>query len=445
MLHETTRKWICRRVFVASCLAPTLLVVGAIGYYHRPWRTVAANRDLSEKLHATVTASQVWQPRPGVTVYRSIQLRDLRTATPLLVADRVRADRRGGVHAFRIGQVKLPETELASLVRLLETWLVKPVLAEIHLQVDQLVWPRLQTGYQAKGTQRTDNALNLQNLQLHGEPDVDPQGQPTYRLRVQAEYRSNGQVVPLRLMVDRQIVERRPLLQVTLDLAQGAVPGWILHGLVPGGRAFQEARYCGVIRLQTDLRHVHGKLRGQLVGQPLQQLLPRDSRHQWSGEATIDWDHLTWQDGRVEEAQGLLHATGGTASRSLVTDAARLLSCQLAAPLGSAALVEFDEVSCRFQLQAGGLTTWGDCKLGPLGTASPSSASHQTISRCLLARRGKPLLWQSPYIVPLAQLVRLATTPTHSWTLPATRDAQRMAQVLPLPGTSEAAEEDQIQ
>jgi hypothetical protein len=192
-----------------------------------------------------------------------------------------------------------------------------------------------------------------------------------------------------------------------------------------------------VIQLETDFRHVQGKLRGQLTDLQLQKLLPRDSRHQWSGEATIDWDHLRWHDGRVQEAQGLLRAGRGMASQSLVADAVQLLYCQAAVDLGGEPSLAFDELACRFQLQAAGLTVWGECELRAPGAASQARASQNRTSGCLLARRGMPLLWQSKYVVPVAQLVRLATSPSHGWTLPATREAERLAQLLPLPGTPE--------
>jgi hypothetical protein len=446
MLHETTRKWICRRLFVACCLVPTLWVVGAVGYYHRPWRTATVSQDLSERLHATVTVGQTWQPRPGVTEYQSIQLQDLRVGISLLAADRMRADRRFGATTLRFGQVKLPETGLAPLVRLGETWLAASKLAEIHVQVDEVVFPRFHmpdqraTGRRATGPMRTGATRKLENLRLHGEPGTDPRGKPVYQLRAQAEYRTDGQVIPLRLMVKRQTVESRPHLHVTLDLSHGGIPGWMLHGLVPGRPIFQEAKFCGVIQLETDLQHLHGTLRGQLADLDLQRLLPRGARHQWSGRATIDWDPLTWQDGDVEEAQGVLRASRGTASRSLVADAVKLLYCQPAIGLGDEPTLAFDELACHFQLQAAGLTLWGECTLEKLAVQGQVPASQNRMSGCLLARRGKPLLWQSKYIVPVAQLVRLATSPTHDWTLPATREAQRLAQVLPLPGAPEVAE-----
>ena len=474
MLHETTRKWICRGLFIACCLAPTLLVIGAIGYAHRPWRTAAANQNLTGKLHANVSVGETWQPRPGVTEYRSIQLRDLRTDALLLAADRVRLDERSGGQTFRVDQVTLPKTEMAALVRLLEAWLGPPERAGIQLQIDRLVCPVPQgsispgsdphvpdphvpgsqgsasqgSASQGSGSLQANRSFILENLQIHGVPPAaDSQGPPFYRLKAQAEYRSNGQSatlrLPLRLMVDRQFVENRPHWLVTLDLGQGkkgqpGLPGWMLQRLLPGGLNFQQARFRGVIRLETDLRHVHGTLRGQVAGFRLQHFLPGDSRHQWSGEARIDWDHLSWQDGRVEEAQGLLHATHGKASRSLIADAVKLLYCRLAAQLDNAPMVEFDELACRFQLQATGLTLWGQCQLAAPGAANQMSTSPAALSGCLLARGGKPLLLQSKYMVPTAQLVRLATTPTHGWTLPATRAAQRLAQVLPLPPAAEA-------
>jgi hypothetical protein len=193
-----------------------------------------------------------------------------------------------------------------------------------------------------------------------------------------------------------------------------------------------------VILWETDLQHTQGQLRGRHTNLQLQHLLSQCSQHQWSGQAMIHWDQLRWRDGRMVEAEGLLWSSHGSASRSLVADATKLLYCQTTVELGSAPNIAFDELACRFQMGAKGLILWGECQLETAVAvgqklAQPQNLAQPPISRCLLAMQGVPLLWQSKYIVPVAQLVRLATTPTHNWTLPATREAQRLAQVLPLP------------
>ncbi len=121
------------------------------------------------------------------------------------------------------------------------------------------------------------------------------------------------------------------------------------------------------------------------------------------------------------------------ASQSLLVDAVKLLYCQAAVDLGKEPSLAFDELACRFQLQATGLTVWGECALRTPGDAKQDRAGKDRMSGCLLSRRGMPLLWQSKYIVPVAQMVRMATSSPDGWTLPATREAQRLAQRLPLP------------
>ena len=442
-MHETTRKRICRRLFVAFCLVPTLLVIGAIGYYHRPWRTADLARDLSGRLHAAVAIGQSWQPRSGVTEHRSIELRDLRTGLPLLACDRARAERRSASRMFQLGQVRLPGTEWASLVPLLEIWLGTPGLTEIHVRADEVVFLQDRVAsLLAKGSPGRDATWTLENLQLHGEPDTGSQGRPAYQLRAQADYRAKGRVVPLRLIVHRGTGPSGPRWQVTLDLSRGEFPVGMLQGMVPGGIGFQEARFRGVIQLESDLQSTRGTLRGRLAGWDLQQLLPGGSRHRCSGEAAIDWDLLRWQDGRVREAVGLLRAAHGMASQSLLVDAVKLLYCQAAVDLGKEPSSAFDVLACRFQLRATGLTVWGECALRTSGDAKQDRAGKDRMSGCLLSRRGMPLLWQSKYIVPVAQMVRMATSSPDGWTLPATREAQRLAQRLPLPDAPDVTKKE---
>jgi hypothetical protein len=428
MLHETTRKWICRRAFVACCLIPTLLVVGAVGYYHRPWRMAAIGQQLSASLRAKVSLGQAWQSRPGVMQYRSIQVRDARTDWLMLAADCLQVDRHSGAHTYRFDQVELPQAGLASLLRLLETQLATSEYGEIHFQIDQATIHRGQAS----------DVLNLKNLHFHGKRDSDRQAQAAFQLRAQAEYQAEDQVLPLGLTLKCRSLEDSHHLEIELDLKSAALPGWILQGLIVGGPIFQDAQFQGVILWETDLQHTQGQLRGRHTNLQLQHLLSQSSQHQWSGQAMIHWDQLRWRDGRMVEAEGLLWSSHGSASRSLVADATKLLYCQTTVELGSAPNIAFDELACRFQMGAKGLILWGECQLETAVAvgqklAQPQNLAQPPISRCLLAMQGVPLLWQSKYIVPVAQLVRLATTPTHNWTLPATREAQRLAQVLPLP------------
>ena len=46
LLHETTRKRICRTTFLVGCVLPTLGTCLAIGAYHWPWHKAAAQRAL---------------------------------------------------------------------------------------------------------------------------------------------------------------------------------------------------------------------------------------------------------------------------------------------------------------------------------------------------------------------------------------------------------------
>ncbi len=473
LLHETTRKRICRGAFVACCLVPTVLVVMAIGFYHRPWRALDQAQAMSQQLHAQVSFASCWQPRHGVTEFRTLELHDLRTDTLLLSADRVRVDRRGQQIAVVAGRLDLPGDDLASLTRLLETWIASTELLNIDLpsidiQAKQVVLRHrptrgsarkpepnvLASGDVVKNAEATSpeasaygsrrntaevfrESLELRSLHAHNRTGAEDENQNVCRFWLQADVVTGNQESPIRLPI-RLIIERvtegnLPLLRATLDTRSASLPGWVLHGLVPGETLFEAGNFSGVARAESDIHHTRGTLRGRLADFDLRQLLPDGSPHKLLGRASITWDQLAWQDHRIEVAEGILQAADGLVSRSLLQAAEQLLHCEPAGVTIERPSAHFDQLSCRFRLNTAGMTLWGECPV-----------SERTDNGCLLSRQGKPLLLQPKYVeLPSVQLVRLASPAADGW-LPATQEAQRIARALPLPHAASSHQKNSV-
>lgn len=428
LLHETTRKRICRGVFVICCLVPTLLVVAAIGYYHRPWRNADAAQDLSGRMHVSASFDSYRQPRPGVAEYTKLALRDLRTGDAVLRADRVRVDRRSGTLAITVHEIELPESELPELAALVEAWLATGELPSLDLRVEQLTLLRRTSAISQEPSSSPAN-LRLTNLHGHNKHETNRDAPPARRFWLQADVPTGDATSPVRLVVERVVEGNMPTVRATLDTRSATLPGWVLGDILPGGKIFRRSTFAGVLRVETDNGQVRGTLRGEFDDFDLRHMLPDGSTHSLTGRAKLEWQHLAWQDDRVEVAQGILRASDGTASRTLLSAAVELLDCTAAENLGNDNLIAFDKLACRFRLHATGLTVWGERPM-----PNPDSAGRA--SGYLLSRQGQPLLLEPKFVeLPMARLVRLVTMPAYGW-LPGTREAERIARALPLPSVS---------
>lgn len=451
LLHETTRKRICRTTFLVGCVMPTLGILLAIGYYYRPWYKAAEQQVLSGKLHAAVSFDSRCIPLPGVTEYRLLLLRDLLTGVPVLSIDRIRVAQHGNKLVLSADQIEIPASDLSPLVRLAKTHMGGSVPVPVDLSARQVVLhpqasgehkpsiePLILLKLHLDGPRKTLAARMGQTdrpaeksgpkLERSDPPDLEKRigrsGQSSDWLgyRIAANISTDGKSPSCRLLVERAIEAGQPIIRATLDTQSTSLPGWILQQAIPGDRIFREGRFAGNMRVESDMVLAGGSLRGRLSQLDLHTILPEGSPHKLAGQATIDLDYLKWQDGRVEGAQGSMQASEGTVSGSLLTGACQLLHCQPWGEELEKETVPFGRFACRFQLQMAGLTVWGTCpaeKNVPVG--------------CLITHQDKGLLLQPKYIeLPMAQYVHWIAGSANAW-LPATRVAERIARTLPLP------------
>jgi hypothetical protein len=180
---------------------------------------------------------------------------------------------------------------------------------------------------------------------------------------------------------------------------------------------------------------VLGSLQGRLINVNAAAVLPSNSAHSLRGSAVVELADMRWRGWRLEQLHGSVRLENGAASRSLVAAAVKYLLC-LQASDGQAMpaenglageLVAVDLFSCRFQLDAKGLTLSGNCQ----------QEAHWP-KGCLAVSGLQPLILEPPYIqVPLGAWVQFVSAPGASW-LPATREAVEVAERLPLPTSPES-------
>jgi hypothetical protein len=213
---------------------------------------------------------------------------------------------------------------------------------------------------------------------------------------------------------------------LTLDRSV-PMPARLLAAVAPGFDQFGKlASFEGAVRWTFDQRSVRGSTSGRIEKADLATLLPSGSPHELRGLATIALEELRWNGERLERLTGSIRSDRAQASRSFVDALEKAFHCPRPgvgqASAIESSILELDAIAMRFQLDDRGLTLMGEC---------PATASG-----CLALSGGRPLVLQPPFRdIPAGVLVQALSAAPTAW-IPATREAVKMADRLPLPNAT---------
>ncbi len=414
-LHETTQRRVCRGIFLVGCLLPTLLTLGWIAYWHRPWREADWQRTLAQNLHMRAEVEQMTAPRPGTTALTNLRLADLRTAKTLGSMPKLTIQQRDSRLTLSTEHLELQAQQLPQLVAALATWLASELAADaltaIDFQADQLTISdaSLQT-------------IRLKNLSVASDFS-DPAIQ-RFRFRAESIFDAGKTI---QLVLENQ----GDTLRVKLNTQQTWLPAWLIGKLVPGVGGCGPAKFSGVVTAENKGQQTRGELRGRLEEVDLQQWAGTASPHRLECLAQVQLEHLAWSDDIVEVARGEMKAGASQANYSLFLALAdpKIFHCGIGPgwknhqPTSAEEPIGFEQLALRFEMTSAGIRLTGGCEGGAL----------------MLAEAG-PLLYGPPKdaVLPVASLVQLFHRPQKGW-LPDTRGAHKMASGLPLPGETEQA------
>ncbi|MCA9230144.1 MAG: hypothetical protein KDA57_05805 [Planctomycetales bacterium] len=408
-LHEKTQRRVCRTAFVVGCVLPTLCTIGWIAYHQRPWREGDWQRALQQQLHVRATVDEVRSLTPGVAQFVDVRFDDLRSEVSLGSIDSLRiAGWRS--KTFTADRIEISVKEIRTLATAIATWLttVDSPRLQLHAGIVSFVG--------ANG-----EVFELTDVRLQSES----QGGTLKRIVLQA-----GQGEPsslIQLTIEQDSGQAEWLTAANLDTRANRLPAWLLAGVAPGLERCASAQFAGMLQIESHSQELVGSVHGRVEGVELGQWIGSAGPHRLQGTADLTLENLRWRDQRVEMAKGQLRAAAGAISGSLLLGLTEQMFCPLgervaASKVAADEMVSFDQLACGFQIDSAGITISGMCEMG-----------EKSVSGCLLAMGGQPVLMQPSYRdLPIGQLVRMLMLPGASW-LPATREANDMADGLPLP------------
>ena len=410
-MHDTTRRIICRTLFCAVCIVPTLGILSWIGLRQMPGHVALYAEKLSQDIGMSASMTDVSYPRPDAIQIAGLQLDHPETGERIAHARRVVMVRRDGEFVVKIDGGVLVDSGPALLGevvfdRVLKRW--ENQMIPIHLVATDL---SLQTGEATYGFRHCAALLSSATTG------------PRVKLEFRLGNRGNGP--PLSLQVSRHRKVRPPITQLKIDTRGNQLSNQLLSHYFPGLLALgKNCTLQGAGWLTNDVAGWHADWSGELTQVDLDWLfdgLP----HQLSGLADISIMGARLHENRITELAGSASVTGsGTLSRSLLEACVRQLGCSMSPPVDSQIfdeVVPFRELSIAFRIDEAGLYIRGQCH-------------HHSQGTMMQGERGLRL--GEPPNQPLAVTDLLkALVPASNVLVPATRETDALLRFLPVPPT----------
>jgi len=402
-IHDRTRQWICRSVFILGGVAPMLAVVAWATVVHSVSHLEAVRLQVAEVLGLDVKLASVSYSQPGVTLLEGLELADSESGESVASIRAVEIVRDAKLQTMVLSQPEINITRPQWLWTLVEDRLRRHSCeTPLRLVAGELTL-RWQSG--------------LQTLDCNAQLDSTPKANALTAAFQFADAPAGG---PIRLHFERSIVSGEPISSVELDARAAALPYPILAAFFDRRNYLGEkSTLRGSIRAMEMPDGWQGEFSGRLENIDLNNLVSDRFPHRLSGMATMAVDHAVVHCGRLEEFHGTVSAGPGIVSESLLTSAADHLKMRSERARPTTSTIGYEELSAAFDLETRGLIVRGTCK--------------DNRSGIIMRGREGAVLWQaSGGPVPVVALVK-ALVPDSQTQVPATRQTDWLLNLLPIP------------
>lgn len=408
-MHDTTRRIICRTLFCAVCIVPTLGVLSWLGLRQMPGHVTLYAEKLSQDIGMSASMTDVSYPRPNAIRIAGLQLDHPETGERIVYARRLVVVRRDGEFVVKIDGGVLADSGPALLGEIVFDQILKRwenQMIPIHLVATDL---SLQTD---ETTHHFRHCAALLSSATEG---------PCVKIEFRLGHQGNGPPISLQMSRHRNV--RPPVTQLKIDTRGNRLPNQLLSHCFPRLLALgKNCHFQGAGWLTNDVAGWHADWSGLLTQVDLGRLfdgLP----HQLSGLADISIMGARLHENRITELAGSASVTGsGTLSRSLLEACVRQLGCSMNPPVASQMfdeVVPFQELSIAFRIDEAGLYVRGQCH-------------HHSQGTMMQGERG--LRVGEPPNQPLAVTDLLkALVPASNVLVPATRETDALLRLLPVP------------
>jgi hypothetical protein len=399
---------LCRAGFFFGCVVPTLLVIAWCAARHASSRMGECERELANRLGVLAKIAEVEYPRPGVVLYRGVELAEPEASEPFFKARVIEAGYNQETFVLIASQPEIRGAQWPAVWELLARRLrrqtsdaevpVRFVAAEMTLHGEKSAQTFTELRAQIEPTER-GSALVV-NFRLAGVEMLD--------------------LAKIRIERDRKASP--PTTNVELHTGGGSLPCEVLCTLLgmKSDSLGPKATFRGSLWAKDTVGGWEGELSGQLAQLDLGRLVTNQFPHHLSGTANVTIQKGVVKQGRLEEAEGSFTAGPGVVGRSLLFalfDNLHWEPGRLAEE--SAELNPYEQFAFSFVLSKKGLVFGGQCRDGLPGAM-------------IETRSGPLLLEPKEQPQPVLNLIR-ALVPASEVQVPASHESHWLLEHLLLP------------
>jgi len=406
LLHDATRRFLCRWAFGLCCLLPTVGVLAFCYNRHTTGHVRDYEQELSTQLGVVAQVQDVEHTKPGVVLLRGLQLAEPEAREPFFKVKTVETASRNGACVAVASAAEIRSDQWAAVWELLGRRLRKQLPASdipVRFSTSEL------TVHNSTGLLTFTEVRGL----FEG---TDEQESLTLNFRLAGI--QMPETAKIRLARDRR--QSPPRTTVELHTGGAAIPCEVLLAAIGGAEHLGDrAKFLGSLWLQDTAHGWQGELSGQVLELDLTKRVTDQFPHHRSGTAHIAIQRARIEQGRIVEAAGHFITGPGVVGRSLVQAASEHLHCEI----GKAAdkmpdLTRYDQLAFAFTLDQTGLVIGGECRDGRAGELLNST------NGALLVAPTEPQ--------PVVNFIRMLS-PANNVQVPATRQSDWLSQRLPVP------------
>lgn len=408
-LHESTQRRLCRILFVAGCIVPTLAVTAYAVWLRTPAYRTAQSKMLSTATGVQFSLDALLHPRPGQTRLSNVAVHDPETGRLVAQIDELELTRQGESIAIVARRPTVHGENITDIFERLEHHFLRgpEAAGSISIVCDQLTAQSTDAEAQTLTDVRVILEANETARTLTADYRIAGINMPTpARIRVARRPRSDGRVTQIQWRTGEAALPVAPWM--------GQFP-WLVH---LGDRC----HFQGELTAELTASEWQGEVRGVLTNIDLEQFVSNQFMHKLSGPTDVTIESARFVDGQLVDATGQLRAGPGVIGDSLLQSATTQWKLKPSSaaiqPESADALHRYETLAFDFVLDAKQLRVVGACAGSAEGTIlTTKDGRHWTTSD------------KSSAAVSLVRVL----VPESEFDVPATSSTRRLIQWLPLP------------
>jgi len=342
-LHQTSRRWICRTLFVFGCALPTLAVLVWAAAAQLPGRQRQWNERLGRLLDQRVEVGHVAHPRPGLVWLTDIHIRDVEFGHTLARLQKIELSHSGEQTVLRCFGGEAARADFGWLWRAGHRQLRWNAGQAIVLTLDEF------TGSTSQG-----DAVRVSNLHARLQP-IDQGAQVDLSWQAQ-------QPGPLRMRWVRRREQGKPQHTLQLDARQADLPLRLAASVLPGlKRLGDNCRFRGTLWAQETGDGWRGQAAGKLQQVDLGALGDAVPDWQLAAVGSLDLRAAEFAAGRLRRLEASLQTGRGTIARQTLQRWLAAGICLPTTQLPREASSQFEQLALSLRLDGRGLRVRGLC------------------------------------------------------------------------------------